>query len=147
MTLESKPLFHPEVIRQQVRAFILPESVGDWQPKLQHWAGLIASGRADDFKETALLRLTQTAPRLRNRRARTHQPVLRPLRRHPAKGAQSAVPRELNHCPAGNPPLHSEAAGPRSVLCVLRGPRPAARRIPQARLRAPRSLQPPARLA
>src|ERR1035437_1551155 len=56
MALESKPLFHPEAIRQQVRAFNLPERVGDWQPKLQHWAGLIASGRADDFKETALLR-------------------------------------------------------------------------------------------
>jgi hypothetical protein len=55
MALESKPLFHPEVIRQQVRAFSLPERVADWQPKLQHWAGLIASGRADDFKETALL--------------------------------------------------------------------------------------------
>jgi hypothetical protein len=55
MALESKPLFHPEVIRQQVRAFTLPERVGDWQPKLQHWAGLIASGRADNFKETALL--------------------------------------------------------------------------------------------
>src|ERR1035437_438417 len=55
MALESKPLFHPEVIRQQVRAFSLPERAGDWQPKLQHWAGLIASGRADDFKETALL--------------------------------------------------------------------------------------------
>jgi hypothetical protein len=55
MALESKPLFHPEVIRQQVRAFNLPERMGDWQPKLQHWAGLIASGRADDFKETALL--------------------------------------------------------------------------------------------
>ena len=55
MALESKPLFHPEVIRQQVRAFNLPERAGDWQPKLQHWAGLIASGRADDFKETALL--------------------------------------------------------------------------------------------
>jgi hypothetical protein len=55
MALESKPLFHPEVIRQQVRAFSLPEGVADWQPKLQHWAGLIASGRADDFKETALL--------------------------------------------------------------------------------------------
>jgi hypothetical protein len=55
MALESKPLFHPEVIRQQVRAFTLPEPVGDWQPKLQHWAGLIASGRADDFRETALL--------------------------------------------------------------------------------------------
>ena len=55
MALESKPLFHPEVLRQQVRSFNLPERVGDWQPKLQHWAGLIASGRADDFKETALL--------------------------------------------------------------------------------------------
>ena len=55
MALESKPLFHPEVVRQQVRAFSLPERAGDWQPKLQHWAGLNASGRADDFKETALL--------------------------------------------------------------------------------------------
>jgi hypothetical protein len=55
MALESKPLFHPEVLRQQVRAFNLPERVADWQPKLQHWAELIASGRADDFKETALL--------------------------------------------------------------------------------------------
>ena len=38
-----------------MRAFSLPESAGEWQPKLQHWAGLIASGRSDDFKETALL--------------------------------------------------------------------------------------------
>ena len=29
--------------------------MGAWQPKLQHWAGLITSGRADAFKETALL--------------------------------------------------------------------------------------------
>ena len=49
MALESKPLFHPEVIRQQVRAFGLPEHAADWQPKLQRWADLIASGRADDF--------------------------------------------------------------------------------------------------
>jgi hypothetical protein len=55
MALESKPLFHPEVLRQQVRSFNLPERVADWQPKLQEWARLIASGRADDFKETALL--------------------------------------------------------------------------------------------
>jgi hypothetical protein len=55
MALESKPLFHPEVIRQQVRAFSLPERVAESQPKLQHWANLIASGRADDFKETELL--------------------------------------------------------------------------------------------
>jgi len=55
MALESKPPFHPEVIRQQVRSFNLPENVASWQPKLQHWAGLIGSGRADDFNETALL--------------------------------------------------------------------------------------------
>ena len=55
MALEFKPLFHPEVIRQKVWAFNLPERLGDWQPKLQEWARLIASGRADDFKETALL--------------------------------------------------------------------------------------------
>jgi hypothetical protein len=55
MAVESKPLFHPEVLRQQVRAFNLPERVADWQPKLQEWARLIASGRADDFKESALL--------------------------------------------------------------------------------------------
>ena len=55
MALESKPLFHPEVLRRQVRSFNLPEQTAAWQPKLQHWAGLIASGRADDFKETALL--------------------------------------------------------------------------------------------
>jgi hypothetical protein len=51
---ESKPLFHPEVPRQQVRSSILPEHTGAWRPKLQHWAGLITSGRADEFKETAL---------------------------------------------------------------------------------------------
>ena len=55
MALESKPLFHPEVLRQQVRSFNLPERVGEWQPKLQDWATLISSGRADDLKETALL--------------------------------------------------------------------------------------------
>ena len=55
MAVESKPLFHPEVMRQQVRSFPLPELVAAWQPKLQHWASLISSGRADEFKETALL--------------------------------------------------------------------------------------------
>jgi hypothetical protein len=55
MAVESKPLFHPEVMRQQVRAFTLPEHVAAWQPKLQQWAELIASGRADEFKETELL--------------------------------------------------------------------------------------------
>jgi hypothetical protein len=55
MAVESKPLFHPEVLRQQVRAFNLPEQTAAWQPKLQHWADLITSGRADAFKESELL--------------------------------------------------------------------------------------------
>ena len=55
MAVESKPLFHPEVIRQHVRSFKLPERVAGLTPNLQHWAELIASGRADDFKETDLL--------------------------------------------------------------------------------------------
>jgi hypothetical protein len=55
MAVESKPLFHPEVMRQQVRSFNLPERVPAWQAKLQHWASLIASGRADQFKETESL--------------------------------------------------------------------------------------------
>ena len=55
MAVESKPRFHPEVMRQQVRAYNLPKHARAWQPKLQHRATLIASGRADEFKETALL--------------------------------------------------------------------------------------------
>ncbi len=55
MAVESKPLFHPEVLRQQVRAFTLPARAQAALPKLQHWADLIASGRADTFKETDLL--------------------------------------------------------------------------------------------
>ena len=55
MAIESKPLFHPEVIRQQVRSFKLPELAAGARERLTHWAELIASGRADDFKETALL--------------------------------------------------------------------------------------------
>jgi hypothetical protein len=46
MAVESKPLFHPEVMRQQVREFTLPEHVAANQSKLQHWARLIASGRS-----------------------------------------------------------------------------------------------------
>ena len=55
MAVESKPLFHPEVIRQHLRSFTLPSSVEDSRPRLSHWAALITSGRADTFKETALL--------------------------------------------------------------------------------------------
>jgi hypothetical protein len=55
MAVESKPLFHPEVLRQQVRSFYLPEQTAAWQPKLLKWAALITSGGADQFKESELL--------------------------------------------------------------------------------------------
>ena len=55
MAIESKPLFHPEVLRQQVRSFNLPEQTAVWQPKLHDWTTLICSGRADELKATALL--------------------------------------------------------------------------------------------
>jgi hypothetical protein len=45
----------PEVLRQQVRSFNIPDQTAAWQPKLQHWADLITSGRADAFKESELL--------------------------------------------------------------------------------------------
>jgi hypothetical protein len=55
MAVESKPLFHPEVLRQQVRSFVFSEQTVACQPKLHHWAGLITSGCADTFKESELL--------------------------------------------------------------------------------------------
>jgi hypothetical protein len=53
MAVESKPLFHPEVIRQHLRSFVLPEAVD--RSRLKHWADLIASGQANKMKETDLL--------------------------------------------------------------------------------------------
>jgi hypothetical protein len=41
MAIESKPLFHREVIRQRVRSFPMPERVAEWVPKLERWGGLI----------------------------------------------------------------------------------------------------------
>jgi hypothetical protein len=55
MAVETKPLFHPEVIRQQLGAFTLPATAEAAQAKLQHWANLIASGKADAINEKALL--------------------------------------------------------------------------------------------
>jgi hypothetical protein len=55
MAVERKPIFHREVLRQQVSSLSLPEQPGTWQPKLQHLANLLAFGRADGLKETALL--------------------------------------------------------------------------------------------
>lgn len=55
MAVESKPLFHPEVVRQHLGMFTLPESVAEFFPKLSLWADLIASGKADKLNEKELL--------------------------------------------------------------------------------------------
>jgi hypothetical protein len=55
MAVETKPLFHPEVIRKQLGAFTLPAAAEAAQAKLQHWANLISSGKADAINEKALL--------------------------------------------------------------------------------------------
>ncbi len=55
MAVETKPLFNPELVRREVHAFTLPESAESALPRLQHWADLISSGKADTLKETALL--------------------------------------------------------------------------------------------
>jgi hypothetical protein len=55
MIVESKPCFHPKVVRQQVRAFNLSEHVRACQPGFGHCVSLIASGRAGEFNETPVL--------------------------------------------------------------------------------------------
>jgi SAM-dependent methyltransferase len=55
MAVESKPLFHPEVVRQHLGMFTLPESVAASLPKLQQWAVKISSGHADKLNEKELL--------------------------------------------------------------------------------------------
>ena len=53
MAVESKPLFHPEVIRQEVATFTFPAAAEAARAKLQHWADLIALGKADGMNEKA----------------------------------------------------------------------------------------------
>jgi methylase of polypeptide subunit release factors len=55
MAVESKPLFHPEVVRQHLSMFTLPEAVALSLPKLALWAELISSGKADKLNEKELL--------------------------------------------------------------------------------------------
>ncbi len=55
MAIETKPLFSPELLRKAVHSFTLPAAAETARPRLQHWANLIISGKADTFKETALL--------------------------------------------------------------------------------------------
>lgn len=51
MPAEAKPLFRPDVLRTCLAAFALPPHVEAFRPKLADWADLLASGRANTFKE------------------------------------------------------------------------------------------------
>ncbi|HUY36981.1 MAG TPA: N-6 DNA methylase [Pirellulales bacterium] len=55
MPVEAKPLFRPDVLRTHLAAFELPARVAEHRGQLSRWADLLASGRADQFKEQELL--------------------------------------------------------------------------------------------
>lgn len=55
MPVEAKPLFRPDVIRSHLAAFSLPERVETLRRQLADWPSLLATGRANNFKEQELL--------------------------------------------------------------------------------------------
>lgn len=94
MAVETKPLFNPELVRQQVHAFTLPDSVESARPRLQHWA--------DTFKETALLPefltdIRSDGARISKSAARRHtHDTAQPSQRHsfddPLRARRPALP-------------------------------------------------------
>jgi hypothetical protein len=74
-----------------------------------------------------LQKATPTFTNSRVSRSRTHHPILRPLRRHPPKSLHPALSPERRHPSPGNSPLHPKTPGSRSLLRLLRRPRPAAK--------------------
>jgi hypothetical protein len=55
MPVEAKPLFRPDMLRPHISKFDLPTHVDATLPKLEHWAALLRSSKADAFKEQELL--------------------------------------------------------------------------------------------
>jgi hypothetical protein len=55
LPVEVKPLFRPDVLRPYLKAFALSPAIEGRRATLAKWAELLASGRADDFKEQELL--------------------------------------------------------------------------------------------
>ena len=55
MPVEAKPLFRPDVLRPHLATFSLSERAKAARPKLLKWAEMLASGRADAFKEQEIL--------------------------------------------------------------------------------------------
>ncbi|MFL5340566.1 MAG: hypothetical protein ACJ8F7_10490 [Gemmataceae bacterium] len=54
MPTEAKPLFRPDALRPALSSFTLPPAAVAARPKPVNWATLLASTKADAFKETEL---------------------------------------------------------------------------------------------
>ena len=55
MPADAKPLFRRDALRTKLAAFALPATATALRPKLEGWAGLLASKAADKMKETELI--------------------------------------------------------------------------------------------
>ncbi|MCY2989089.1 MAG: N-6 DNA methylase [Planctomycetota bacterium] len=55
MPVEAKPLFRPDALRPHLKQFQLPRPAEDYRTILAKWAEMLASGKADRFKEQEIL--------------------------------------------------------------------------------------------
>ena len=55
MPVEAKPLFRPDALRPHLKAFQLPRPLESYRAILSKWAEMLASGKADRFKEQEIL--------------------------------------------------------------------------------------------
>ena len=55
MPVEAKPLFRPDALRPHLKAFQLPRPLETYRAILGKWAEMLASGKADRFKEQEIL--------------------------------------------------------------------------------------------
>src|SRR4051812_36886803 len=53
--VEAKSLFRPEVVRPRMAGFALPDSAREGRAQLGRWAGKLASGEVDRYKEQEIL--------------------------------------------------------------------------------------------
>ena len=55
MPIEAKPLFRPDALRPHLKGFQLPRPLETYRAILGKWADMLASGKADRFKEQEIL--------------------------------------------------------------------------------------------
>ena len=55
LPVEAKPLFRPDALRPHLKAFQLPRPLETYRAILAKWAEMLASGKADRFKEQEIL--------------------------------------------------------------------------------------------